>query len=180
MLRQRTSWDLIWLALSGYSAWPCHEWNLTYRRLALCHNSKRPRCPNQLKINRIPLHLLDCHPEYQLKTRWNVWQPCGTSRENRRSQWQLDRKPDTNFPAREESGIACLHRRRDLTPLFKLYRNPEIYICTGEETWGSGINSRGEPWPPHWMERNSERPLRTGMEAWLSWGNTSWSLRSPS
>ena len=28
MLGQRTPWDLIRLALSGFSAWPCHGWDL--------------------------------------------------------------------------------------------------------------------------------------------------------
>ena len=180
MLRQRTSWDLIWLALSGSSAWPCHEWNLMYRLPASCHNSKRPLCPNQLEMNQIPLHWLDCHPEYWLKTRWQVWQPCGTSKESCRSLWQLARKPDTNFPAREESGITCLHRRRGLTPLLKLYRNPEIHISTGEESWGFGINSRKGPRPHRRMDRNPERLLGTGMETWPSWCPTSGSLRSPS
>ena len=180
MLRQRTSWDLIWLALSGSSVWLCHEWNLAYMLPALCHNSKRPRCPSKLEMNQIPLHWLDCHPEYRLKTPWQVWQPCGTSRESCRSLWQLARKPDTNFPAKEKSGITCFHRRRGLTPLLKLYRNPEIHISTGEETWGSGINSRWGPQPHHRMERNPERPQATRMETWLSWGSTRWSLRSSS
>ena len=35
----------------------------------------------------------DCHPEYRLKTWWEVWQPCGTSRESHRSLWKLDRTP---------------------------------------------------------------------------------------
>ena len=95
MLRQRTSWDLIWLALSGSSVWPCHESNLMYTLPASCHNSKRPQCPNQLEINRIPLHWLDCHPEYRLKTRWHVWQPCGTLRERHRPLYQ---RQDFFFP----------------------------------------------------------------------------------
>ena len=133
MLRQRTSWDLIWLALSGSSAWTCHEWNLMYRLPASCHNSKIPQCPNQLEINRIPMQGLDCHSEYRLKTRWHVWHPCGTSRERRRSLCQLDRKSDTTLTAWEESRLASLHTRRGLTPLWKLHRNPEIHVSTWEE-----------------------------------------------
>ena len=154
MLRQRTSWDLIWLARSGSSSWTCHEWNLTYRLPASCHNSKRPLCPNQLKINRIPMQGLDCHSEYQLKTRWHVWHPCGTSRERRRSLCQLDRKSDTTLTAREESRITCLHRRRGLTPLWKLHRIPEIHVSTGRVSWVSRLNSRWIPRPQHELESN--------------------------
>ena len=35
-----------------------------------CHNPKRPRCPNALKIQLTPLHRLDSHPEDRLKTPW--------------------------------------------------------------------------------------------------------------
>ena len=38
----------------------------------LCHHTKRPRCPNPLQIDLIPLHRLDCYPEYRLKTLWHV------------------------------------------------------------------------------------------------------------
>ena len=118
-----------------------------------CHNSKRPWCPNSLQTTLIPLHWLDCDPEYWLKTWWPVWQPCGTSRESHRSLCQLDRKPDTTFTALEESGLPWLPRRLGLTPLLKLYRNPKIHVSTGEEPWGSGLNSRWRPTTLHWLEK---------------------------
>ena len=36
-----------------------------------CHNSNGPQCHNAFQIHLIPLHWLDCHPEYRLKTRCN-------------------------------------------------------------------------------------------------------------
>ena len=66
---------------------------------------------------------------------------------------QLDRKPDTAFPAREESGLAWLHTTGGLTPLWTPQRNPEIRVCTGEnpevlastpnEDLGSSSDCRG-------------------------------------
>ena len=112
-----------------------------------CNNSNRPQCPNPLKIHLIPLHWLDFHPEYRLKTQWQLWQPCGISRESHRSLCQLNRKPDTTLTAWEESGPACLHVRRGLTPPFKLHRNPEIHVSLGDECWGSGLNSSWELGP---------------------------------
>ena len=46
---------------------------------------------------------------------------------------QPDRKPDTAFPAREESGLAWLYTRRGLTPLWTPQRNPEIHVGPEEE-----------------------------------------------
>ena len=130
----------------------------------LCHNSKRTRCPNLLQVKLIPLHCLDCHPKYRFKTRWELWQPCGTSIGSHRSLCQLNRKPDTTLTAREERGLACLHRRWGLTALSKLQGNPEIHVSTGEEHWGCGLSSRWGPRTRQWLERNPERALGTLME----------------
>ena len=146
----------------------------------LCHNSKRPRCPNPLQIYLIPLHRLDLHPEIWLKTRWHVWQPCGPSRDSHRFLCQLDRKLDTTVTAREERGLACLHRRPGLTPLWKLPKNREIHVSTGEEHLCYGLKYRWGPRTRHRLERCPDRPRGIGMESGLSLGNTSGSLRSPS
>ena len=141
------------------------------------HNSKSP---NPLLIYLIPLHWLDCHPEYRLTTRWHVWQPCGTWKESHRSVCQLDRKPNFTVTAGEEGELAHLHTRWGLTPLWKLHRNLEIHVSKGEEAWGCGLISRWRPRTWHWLERNPERPLATRMETGLSCGNTVVSLKSPS
>ena len=59
--------------------------------------------------------------------------PFDILRQNHRFLWQLDRKPDTTVTAGEESGLACLHRRPGLTPLWKLHNNCAIHVKTGEE-----------------------------------------------
>ena len=133
-----------------------------------CHNSKIPWCTNPLQINLISLHWVDCHPKYRLKTRWQLWQPGGTSRESHRCLCQLDRKPDTIFTAREESGLPWLHMRRGLIPLLKLHRNTEIHVSTGVEAWGSVLISRWGPRIQHRLERSPESLLITRMETGLS------------
>ena len=82
-----------------------------------------------------------------------MWQPCGTSRESQRSLCQLNRKPDTTVRTREESGLACFHMRRGLTPLWKLHRNPrsmsalerkpEVPASAPDEDIGPGTDWRG-------------------------------------
>ena len=59
----------------------------------------------------------------------------------------MDRRPDTPFLTREESGVPCLNRLRGLTPLLKLHRNPEIPAATEEEHWVSRLNLRWGPIP---------------------------------
>ena len=98
-----------------------------------CHRLKRPRCPSALQIHLTPLHL----------TRWS---PQGSTQNTMAvvtALWHLKReplilvsrsKPDAVFPAREESGRACLHMRQGLTPLWKPQRNAEIHVRSGEET----------------------------------------------
>ena len=113
----------------------------------LCLNSKRPRFPHPLQIRLIPLHWLDCNPEYRLKTWTEVWQHQGTSRKSPRFLCQLDRKPDSPFTPREGRGVPCLHMKWGLTPLLKLHRNPEIHVRTEEEHLGSSLNSRWGPMP---------------------------------
>ena len=81
------------------------------------HHSKGHQCPNPHHIHLIPLYWLGCHPENQL----NTILACVTAL------WHLERKPqipmssrpepNTTFTAREESGLACLHTIRGLTPL---------------------------------------------------------------
>ena len=61
-----------------------------------CHHSKRPRCLSPVQIHLIPLHWLDYHAEYRLKTWWPLWQPCGTSRESHRC---LSQHESTSFAA---------------------------------------------------------------------------------
>ena len=82
-----------------------------------------------------------------------MWQPCGTSRESQRSLCQLNRKPDTTVRTREESGLACFHMRRGLTPLWKLHRNtrfmsalerkPEALDSAPDKDLGPGTDWRG-------------------------------------
>ena len=76
----------------------------------------------------IPLHWLDYHAEYRLKTHYPVWQPCATSRESYRSLWQLDSTPFVTYfgnppptPNRELKG-----RLEDHLLLFK--RGPNILV----------------------------------------------------
>ena len=81
------------------------------------------------------------------------------------------RKPDTTVTAREDCGLACLHRRRGLTLLLKLRRNPKIHVSTGEEHWAPGLSWRWGPRTRHRLEGNLERPLATHMETGYHWGN---------
>ena len=46
---------------------------------------------------------------------------------------QPNKKSETAFLAREESGLAWLHTRRGLTPLWTPQRSPEIHVGPGEE-----------------------------------------------
>ena len=43
--------------------------------------------------------------------------------------------PEVLVVTQEESGLACLHTRRDPTPLWKLHRNPKIHVSTGEKSY---------------------------------------------
>lgn len=56
---------------------------------------------------------------------------------------QINRRTDSPFIAQEESGLACLNKRQDLTSLLKLDRNPEIHVK---------------------LEKNPEFPVSTGDE----------------
>ena len=88
--------------------------------------------------------------------------------ESHRSLYQRDGKPDTAATAREESGRACPHLRRGLTPLWRLQKYPKIHVSTGEETSGSSLDSRRGLRMRHRLERDPERTLTTGMETGLS------------
>ena len=48
----------------------------------------------------------------------------------------------TDFPAREETRLACFHTRRGLTSLWKLQRNAEIHVGIGAEIGVSKVKSR--------------------------------------
>ena len=63
-------------------------------------------------------------------------------KESHKSLRQLDKKPDINVTAQEESGLVFLHMRQGMTPVWKLHRNPEIHVSNGVETRGFGISSR--------------------------------------
>ena len=68
-------------------------------------------------------------------------QPRGkASRESPRSLDPRGGKRGTAATAREESGHACPHSRRGLTPLGRLQKYPNIHVSTGEESSGSGTN----------------------------------------
>ena len=54
-------------------------------------------------------------------------------KESHKSLRQLDKKPDTNVTAQEESGLVFLHMRQGMTPVWKLHRNPEIHVSSGDE-----------------------------------------------
>ena len=107
-------------------------------------------------------------PAYHLTPRWLVPQACGISRERQRSRGQVEGKPDTAATAREESGRACNHRRRGLTPLERLQRNPKFHASTGEETSGSSFGSRQGLRTRHRLERNPEEALSTRTVTGLS------------
>ena len=97
-------------------------------------------------------------PAYHLTPWWLVPQACGISWERQRSRGQVEGKPGTADTAREESGRACNHRRRGLTPLERLQRNPKFHASTGEETSGSSFGSRQGLRTRHRLERNSRSP----------------------
>ncbi|KAI4575204.1 hypothetical protein MJG53_003132 [Ovis ammon polii x Ovis aries] len=65
---------------------------------------------------------------------------------------------DTAATALEESGSACPHSRRGLTPLGRLQKYPKIHVSTGDETSGSGPDPTQGLRPRHRRERNPERP----------------------
>ena len=79
-------------------------------------------------------------------------------REIHRCSDPLEGKRENAATAREESGRACPHSRRDLTPLGRLQKYPKIHDSTGEESSGSGTYSTQGLRPGHRRERNPERP----------------------
>ena len=98
-----------------------------------CHYFKRCRCPNALQIHLTPQQMIQ----------WSPRGPTQNTMAGVTALWHLERKPpipmstrekpDAAFPAREESGHACFHTRRGLTPLWKTQRNPEIHVGMGVE-----------------------------------------------
>ena len=40
---------------------------------------------------------------------------------------------NNQLEAASERGLACIHMKRGLTPLWKPQRNPKIHVSTGEE-----------------------------------------------
>ena len=136
-----------------------------------CHNSKRPWCPNSLQIHLSPLHWLDCHPEDWLKTQWEVWQSCGTSRKSLTSLCQLDSNPHTTFTAQQQSGFPCLHMRRGLTPFWNsrgtpisksaLARNHEVQASTRDEDLSPGTDWIGIPRGPSQLPWRLDFPETT-------------------
>ena len=68
---------------------------------------------------------------------------CESLEESHRFLYQRNGKTDTAATAREESGRACLHSRRGLTPLWRLQKYPKTHVSTGEETSGS-LHMRSE------------------------------------
>ena len=86
--------------------------------------------------------------------------------ESHRSLYQRDGKPDTAATAREESGRACPHLRRGLTPLWRLQKYPKIHVSTGEESSGSGTDSTQDFRPRHRREGNPERPPSNSHGDW--------------
>ena len=112
-----------------------------------------PKCLSPFQRNLFSLHCLNFHAEDQLTPRWYVGEPYGKAlweslELNHRSLYSCDSKCDTAATAREESGCACPHSRRGLTPLWRLQKYPKIHVSTGEESSGSGTDSkRGlRPW----------------------------------
>ena len=99
-----------------------------------CHHFKRPRCPNGLQIHLTPLLLTQQSPRGPTENRMAGVTALWHHKKCHRSLCQPKRKPDAAIPAREESGRACLHTRRGLTPLWKHQSNPEFHVSTGEET----------------------------------------------
>ena len=107
-----------------------------------------PRCLSPFQGNLFSLHCLDFHWEDRHTPRWHVGQPCGeasweslllklrgkASRERHRSLDLREGKRDTAATAREESGRACPHSRRGLTPRGRLQKYPKIHVSTGEES----------------------------------------------
>ena len=80
------------------------------------------------------------------------------SRESHRSLDPREGKCDTAATAWEESGRACPHSRRGLTPLGRLQKSPKTHVSTGEESSGFGTDSTQGLRPWHRPERNPERP----------------------
>ena len=110
--------------------------------------------------------------------------PGKASRESHRSLDPREGKRDTAATAREESGRACIHSRRGLTPLGRLQKYPKIHVSTGEESSGSGTDFTQGFRPQHLRERKPESPpcgpRATRMGTGLSCGYQSGSLMSPS
>ena len=97
----------------------------------------------------------------------NTGEPRGkASRESHRYLDPRDGKRDTAATAREQSGRACPHSRRGLTPLRRLQKYPKIHVSTGEESSGSGPNSPQGLRPRDLLERNPEGPPSNSHGDW--------------
>ncbi|KAI4564021.1 hypothetical protein MJT46_009819 [Ovis ammon polii x Ovis aries] len=88
------------------------------------------------------------------------------STENHRSFDPCGGMRDSAATALKESGSACPHSRRGLTPLGRLQKYPKIHVSTGEESSGSGPDSTQGLRPRHRRERNPERPPRYSHGDW--------------
>ena len=96
-----------------------------------------------------------------------VGKPRGkASRESHRSLDPGEGKRDPAATAREESGRACPHSRRGLTPLGRLQKFPKIHVSTGEKSSGSGTDSTQGLMLQHRWEWNPERPPSNSHGDW--------------
>ena len=92
--------------------------------------------------------------------------PGKVSRKSHKSLDPREGKRDPAATAQKESGRACPHSRRGLTPLGRLQKYPKIHVSTGEESSGFGPDSTQGLRPRHRRERNPELPPSNSHGDW--------------